>query len=45
VTNSSAVDASFAWTFLEDEEVCRAQATTRRPYIPVNQVPIYYDVC
>jgi len=41
VKNTSKVEAEFSWSFVEDAEAARLAATTRRPYIPVNQV---YDI-
>jgi hypothetical protein len=38
VTNSSTVDTAFSWSFVEDEEQARASATSKKPYVPVNQV-------
>ncbi|OQR81932.1 hydrocephalus-inducing protein, partial [Thraustotheca clavata] len=38
VTNVSKVPTVFHWVFIEDEKEARAIATTKRPYIPVNQV-------
>ncbi|ETV98760.1 hypothetical protein H310_08827 [Aphanomyces invadans] len=38
VTNISKVPTSFHWVFIEDEKESRAMATTKRPYIPINQV-------
>ncbi|OQR91449.1 hydrocephalus-inducing protein [Achlya hypogyna] len=38
VTNVSKVETQFHWVFIEDEKEARAVATTKRPYIPVNQV-------
>jgi len=38
VTNVSKVDTAFQWSFVEDETAAKASATTRKPYIPVNQV-------
>ena len=38
VTNNSVVDCAFSWSFLEDVDEVRLGATTRRPYIPVNQI-------
>ncbi|TMW60398.1 hypothetical protein Poli38472_000440 [Pythium oligandrum] len=38
VTNVSKVETAFRWVFVEDEAEARAQATAKKPYIPVNQV-------
>ena len=38
VTNCSKVATDFQWAFLEDEDAARAASTSRKPYIPVNQV-------
>ena len=38
VTNSSTVDTAFSWSFVEDEDQAKNTATTKKPYIPVNQV-------
>ena len=38
VTNVSKVDTAFSWSFVEDEDAARGTATTKKPYIPVNQV-------
>ena len=38
VTNVSKVDTAFQWSFVEDETAAKASATTRKPYVPVNQV-------
>uniref|UniRef100_A0A7S2QVW6 MSP domain-containing protein n=2 Tax=Triparma pacifica TaxID=91992 RepID=A0A7S2QVW6_9STRA len=38
VTNVSKVDTAFSWSFVEDEDAARSTATTKKPYIPVNQV-------
>uniref|UniRef100_K3W9R0 Abnormal spindle-like microcephaly-associated protein ASH domain-containing protein n=1 Tax=Globisporangium ultimum (strain ATCC 200006 / CBS 805.95 / DAOM BR144) TaxID=431595 RepID=K3W9R0_GLOUD len=38
VTNISKVDTTFRWVFIEDEKEARALATTKKPYIPINQV-------
>lgn len=37
ITNNSVVNCAFSWSFLEDAEEGRQVATSRRPYIPVNQ--------
>ena len=38
VTNVSKVDTAFCWSFVEDEDAAKSSATTKKPYIPVNQV-------
>jgi len=38
VTNNSKIDCAYNWAFLEDEEEQRAVSTSRKPYIPVNEV-------
>ncbi|KAH8070819.1 hypothetical protein JL721_4732 [Aureococcus anophagefferens] len=38
VTNCSKVETAFSWAFLEDEEASKATSTTKKPYIPINQV-------
>ncbi|KAK1936582.1 Hydrocephalus-inducing protein [Phytophthora citrophthora] len=38
VTNVSKVDTSFRWIFIEDEKEALSTATTKKPYIPINQV-------
>lgn len=48
VTNTSTVDTSFSWVFLEDEDAMKATSNSRRPYIPVNQVKtlvIIFPLC
>ena len=41
VKNTSKVATDFWWSFIEDEDAMRAAGTSRKPYIPVNQV---YDI-
>ena len=38
VKNVSTVPCDFAWSFVEDSEAAKAGATTKRPYVAVNQV-------
>lgn len=38
VTNPSKIDCALSWSFVQDEDAERAAATSRRPFIPVNQV-------
>lgn len=38
IANVSKVDTSFRWVFIEDEKDARANATAKKPYMPINQV-------
>jgi len=38
VTNTSSVDCHFQWAFVEDEDEAQTGASSKKPYIPINQV-------
>lgn len=38
VKNTSTVETAFNWVFIEDEEASRNANSTKKPYIPINQV-------
>eukprot|EP00501_MAST-03F_sp_TOSAG23-6_P000263 GSMAST32.ASY1.ANO1.269.1 assembled CDS len=38
ISNNSKIDTTYSWAFFENESDCRAVSTSRKPYIPINQV-------